>query len=219
MLSPLSKVHRGRFPAAFTVAAFLGALAVGGCGGSSGTTSSAASGTTSSVATQTKTATATATGGSATSSASTATTSTSASAGTASVTACRTQSLRLSLVSGQGAAGTAFITYGLTNAGSAACTMLGYPGVAVLDTAGNIVQHPARRGTAGPAVPVRLITLAPGARATFLVNSTDVIPSPGCTHAYTGTTLQVFPPNQRAALRRPYSGTFCNLRVGPVQHG
>jgi hypothetical protein len=66
---------------------------------------------------------------------------------------------------------------------------------------------------------VRLITLTAGARAKFLVNSTDVIPSPGCAHAFTGVTLQVFPPNQRAAIRRPYSGQFCNLRVGPVQRG
>jgi hypothetical protein len=123
------------------------------------------------------------------------------------------------MVSGQGAAGTAFITYGLTNVGSGSCTMIGYPGVAVLDAAGHIVQHPAKRGAAGPSVPVRLITLPPGARATFLVNSTDVIPSPGCPQAFTGVTLQVFPPNQRASIRRPYSGQFCNLRVGPVQRG
>ena len=217
MPSVLSKARRRRPLAAPTLAVLVAALAVAGCGGSSSTTSSGGSAATSSVATQTKTVTTSA--GSATSSSSTSTASTSGSAGTASLTTCRTPNLRLSMVSGQGAAGTAYITYGLTNAGTGSCTMLGYPGVAVLDAAGNIVQHPARRGTAGPAVPVRLITLAPGSRATFLVNSTDVIPSPGCTHAYTGVTLQVFPPNQRAALHLAYSGSFCNLRVGPVQHG
>jgi hypothetical protein len=123
------------------------------------------------------------------------------------------------MISGQGAAGTAFITYGLTNVGTASCTLLGYPGVAVLDGAGHIVQHAAKRGAAGPSVPVRRITLPPGARAKFLVTSTDVIPSPGCPHTFTGVTLQVFAPNQRAAIRRSYSGRFCNLRVGPVQRG
>jgi Protein of unknown function (DUF4232) len=217
MPSVLSKALRRRPPAALTLAVLVAALAVAGCGSSSSTTSSGASAATSSVATQTKTATTS--GGSATTSSSPTTPSTSASAGTASLTTCRTPNLRLSMVSGQGAAGTAYITYGLTDAGTGSCTMLGYPGVAVLDAAGNIVQHAARRGTAGRAVPVRLITLAPGSRATFLVNSTDVIPSPGCTHAYTGVTLQVFPPNQRAALHLAYTGSFCDLRVGPVQHG
>jgi hypothetical protein len=64
---------------------------------------------------------------------------------------------------------------------------------------------------------VRLVILRPGQAAKFLVNSTDVIPSPGCPRPFSGTTLQVYPPNQRAAIRQPHAGTFCNLRVGPVQ--
>jgi hypothetical protein len=108
--------------------------------------------------------------------------------------------------------------YGLTNAGSARCSLIGYPGVSILDAQGKIVQHPAARGTSLH-IPVRLVALGPGQRAKFLVTSSDVIPSPGCTHQYKGTTLQVFPPNQRAALRLPDSTRFCNLRVGAVQPG
>ena len=88
--------------------------------------------------------------------------------------------------------------------------------VAVLDAHGHIVQHPAKRGATQPA-PVTRITLRPGAHARFLVNSTDVIPSPGCPKSYSGTTLQVYPPNQRTALLLSHTGSFCDLRVGPVQ--
>jgi hypothetical protein len=94
--------------------------------------------------------------------------------------------------------------------------MFGYPGVAILDAGGHIVQHPAARRR-DSSTPVRRVTLKPGASAKFLLTSSDVIPSPGCQHAWTGATLQVIPPNQRAALRRSYTRQFCNLMVGPVQ--
>jgi Protein of unknown function (DUF4232) len=124
--------------------------------------------------------------------------------------------LRLSFVSGQGAAGTAYLTYGLTNIGSRSCTMIGYPGFSILDSSGKIVQHAARRGLPTPA-PVKLVILQPGQRATFTVVSSDVIPSPGCPHVFTGVMAQVYPPNQRAALRITDHRDFCNLRVGAVQ--
>ena len=129
---------------------------------------------------------------------------------------CRTPDLRLSFVSGQGAAGTAYLTFQLTNAGTRTCTMIGYPGVSMLNSGGLIVQHPAQRGIPIPA-PVRLVTLGSGRRARFTVTSSDVIPSPGCQHSYPGTTFQVFPPNQRASLRLAHPMAFCNLHVGAVQ--
>jgi hypothetical protein len=89
--------------------------------------------------------------------------------------------------------------------------------VSILNAAGQIVQHPAQRGGIQAPTRVRLVTLASGRQARFIVTSSDVIPSPGCPHAFTGTTLQVFPPNQRQALSVPRSGQFCNLHVGPVQ--
>lgn len=111
------------------------------------------------------------------------------------------------------------MTYGLTNVGPRTCTLYGYPGVSILDASGHIVQHPAQRGGIQAPTKVQLVTLTKGAQARFILTSSDVIPSPGCQHAYTGTTLQVFPPNQRAALSVPHSASFCNLHVGPVQPG
>ncbi|HEY3726119.1 MAG TPA: DUF4232 domain-containing protein [Solirubrobacteraceae bacterium] len=182
------------------------ALALGGCG-SAGSSSSSS---TASPATSTTTVTATASQSSASASSAPATGTSTATPG------CATPNLRLTRISGQGAAGTAYFYYGLQNVGSGRCSLIGYPGVSILDAQGNIVQHPAKRGTSIH-IRVRLISLAPGQRAKFLVTSSDVIPSPGCTHQYRGTTLQVFPPNQRAALRLPDSTGFCNLRVGAVQ--
>jgi hypothetical protein len=129
---------------------------------------------------------------------------------------CATSQLALSFAGGQGAAGTAYMNYRLTNRGSTECALLGYPGVAVLDAGGHIVQHPAARRR-DPTTPVRRVILQPGRAAMFLLTSSDVIPSPGCQHAWMGTTLQVIPPNQRTSLRRPFTRQFCNLRVGPVQ--
>ncbi len=129
---------------------------------------------------------------------------------------CRSSELRLSFVSGQGAAGTAYLLFQLTNAGARTCAMIGYPGFAVLDAQGAIVQHPARRGIP-TSMPVKLLSLGPGQGARFTVTSSDVIPSPGCQHSYSGAAVQVYPPNQLAPLRLAHQLQFCNLHVGTVQ--
>ena len=100
--------------------------------------------------------------------------------------------------------------------------MIGYPGVAILDAHGRVVQHPAKSSTHPGTMPpqrVRLVVLAVGQQASFVLASTDVTPSPGCRAPYTGTTLQVFPPNQTTAIREPYHRSFCDLTVGPVERG
>lgn len=134
--------------------------------------------------------------------------------------ACHTSQLRLARVGGGAATGTSYTWYGLRNAARATCSMIGYPGVAIIDARGRIVQHPAARsphpGTLLP-LPVTLVVLKPGQQAKFVVASTDVIPTRGCRTAYSGVILQVYPPNQRVPIREPYRGSFCNLVVGPVQ--
>jgi hypothetical protein len=204
--------------------ALLTALVLAACGSSGSTSSSgttAKAGAASATSSHTTGASSSAAAGS-TTAASTGTpaasaSSTTPSAGAAAVSGCPTSSLRLSFVSGQGAAGTAYMTYALTNVGSTTCTLFGYPGVSILNGAGQIVQHPAQRGGIQAPTRVRLVTLGREGQARFLLTSSDVIPSPGCQHAFTGTTLQVFPPNQRQALTVPRSGQFCNLHVGPVE--
>jgi Domain of unknown function (DUF4232) len=134
--------------------------------------------------------------------------------------ACRTSELRLTRETAGVAAGTSYTWYTLTSVGRAGCSMIGYPGVAILDAHGRIVQHPAVWSTHPGTMPperVRRIVLATGQQARFVLASTDVTPSPGCRAPYSGSTLQVYPPNQTAAILKAYRERFCNLIVGPLQ--
>lgn len=133
--------------------------------------------------------------------------------------ACTTSQLTLTEGGGNGAGGTSYITYYFTNISTVTCTLTGYPGVAVLDAAGSVVQHPATRspyvGTTGSAVTT--VRIAPRGRAEFVLASTDNTPNPNCTTLFTGTQLQVYPPNTTTPLRLPGTYHICDLRVGPVE--
>ncbi len=127
-------------------------------------------------------------------------------------TLCTSHHLRLAFVTAEGAAGTGYWTYSLTNTGSRTCTTKGYPGVSYLDAAGHVVQHPAlRNGGAG-----RLISLATGHAGYFVVSSTSIVPNPDCAHAFHGSRLRVYPPNNTVALYLHQTRDFCDLRVGTV---
>lgn len=133
---------------------------------------------------------------------------------------CLASQLDLTRATWVGLGGHALTTYYLTNTGTAACTLTGYPGVAILDASGSIVQRPAVREP-GPGttqqVPVRTVRLRPGGQARFLVSSVDTVPNPDCPASFTGTRLQVYPPNQTTAIYLPGTYHFCDLAVGPVQ--
>lgn len=207
-----------RFLLRTAVPAVLLAAGLAACGGSSSTSSSATAAQTSSSPSASSSATTTdATSTTSTSAGTSSASTTTATAGAAALSGCPTASLRLTFVSGQGAAGTAFMTYALTNIGHATCTLIGFPGVSIVNASGAIVQHPAQRGGIETPVRIRLVTLARGRQARFIVTSSDVIPSPGCPHAFSGTALRVFPPNQRQSLSVPHTTPFCNLHVGPVE--
>jgi len=117
---------------------------------------------------------------------------------------------------------TAVTDYHLTNTGARDCTLFGYPGVAVLDAQGNVVQRPAARqqGPAGtePVAPATVM-LIPGGEASFLVAETDSVgTNTDCpVFPFAGTTLQVIPPGETVPIHQPYGGIACDLAVGPVQ--
>ncbi len=154
-----------------------------------------------------------------TSSAPTSTEPSAATTTTTTIPACQSSQLQLSSGGSVGAGGTSYSTYYLTNTGSKACAMEGYPGVAVLDAQGTVVQHPATRGALGThaPIPVTEVVLEPGQRAEFLVTSDDNVPNADCPSEYSGTTLQVYPPNQTTPLDMAFTGGFCDLGVGPLQ--
>lgn len=167
------------------------------------------------------------TGGGRTASHRTSTTTTTAggsttSSSTPAAAACTTAHLALAVGTGNGAAGTGYTDYFLRNTGSANCSLSGFPGLAVLDANGNVVQRPATRctGTTGFCRPVMTVLLQPGQSTTFLGTNVDVYPTTDCPTHLTGTTVQVYPPGQTVPLRQPWTvpnNDVCDLGVGPVQ--
>jgi Protein of unknown function (DUF4232) len=99
-----------------------------------------------------------------------------------------------------------------TNAGSAACDIQGYPGVAALDSAGTQIRQAARgSGT------IRPVTLAAGATASALISANTA----SCSKPSPVAGLLVTAPDQRTSTRLGPAGTFCpaSLSVGPVAAG
>lgn len=136
------------------------------------------------------------------------------------VPACTTAQLRLGEGSSNGAGGTNYITYPLTNTGATACTMFGYPGVSVIDSSGAIVQQAARRNPilTPSTAPTGVLTVAAHASVYFVVSAVDTDPDPQRTGVRTGPRLRVYPPNQTSALVQSLSPGYeaCRLAVGRV---
>jgi len=94
------------------------------------------------------------------------------------------------------------VQYILRNAGTAPCTLFGFPGVSFLNAAGTqLGQAATRQGTAAP-----VFTVQPGQVASFRVQ----IAVAGCaTNSSQSTTVRVFPPNNTGALEAPASFPVC----------
>jgi len=129
------------------------------------------------------------------------------------VATCQTQHLSLIQGSVGGAAGSFYVTYFLQNHGPSTCSMAGYPGFSLLFASGAVIQHPAtKNGKRYGAV-----RLQPGQRAQFVVRTTDAgIPGAGCSTKWKTAQVEVYPPNERAAIRQPSTIAACDLSVGPV---
>jgi len=92
--------------------------------------------------------------------------------------------------------------------------MFGFPGVAYLDSSGRIIQRPADRNEVAPTA----FALAPGARAQFVIRTSDpYIPGTGCSLGWHTVSIQVYPPNQTQRLLAPSTLGVCDLLVNPVQ--
>jgi hypothetical protein len=111
--------------------------------------------------------------------------------------------------------GSRIITYYLRNRGPNTCSMIGYPGFALLFANGSIIQHPAARTPRS----YSRVVLAAGQRAQFLVKSTDPsIPGSGCSTSWKTAWVQAYPPNETTPIRQPSTVTACNLEVLPVTY-
>ena len=107
--------------------------------------------------------------------------------------ACPVSDLRIGLGAPSGAAGSVYYAIEFTNTGSSACTLYGYPGVALAATDGG----PAVGALAvrAPGAAKVLVTLAPGAtaHAVLQVEQTASYPAPVCKPVRT-QWLAVYPP-------------------------
>jgi len=142
-----------------------------------------------------------------TSSASPSSASPSASAATA---ACTTGDLRARLGSTQGAAGSVYQVIDFTNVSTSACTLYGYPGVALTrgKTPSTQIGQAASRSSASAA---RLVTLHPGGTASAVLRITraGAYPAAKC-RPVASSYLQIIPPGQRTPVYLPYKSTGCS---------
>jgi len=137
---------------------------------------------------------------------------------------CATSSLQAKAGVAQGALGSEYQVIDLTNVSSVACTLFGYPGVALAaGTPPTQVGASASRSTAAPPA---LVTLEPGQTANALLRITEALnySSAACSPTPT-TSIQIYPPNQTVPMYLPYSTTGCAsttvnlLTIGVMQPG
>ncbi|HEV1997779.1 MAG TPA: DUF4232 domain-containing protein, partial [Candidatus Dormibacteraeota bacterium] len=89
---------------------------------------------------------------------------------------CRTTDLAVVIGSTTGAAGTIYSNFNVTNRTSAACSLQGFFGLALLDAAGQQVGGTPRRDPS--AISPTLVRLAPGGSTAFTFHWSDVQSSP-----------------------------------------
>ncbi len=120
---------------------------------------------------------------------------------------CATSDLSGSIATNGGAAGTTYDDLTLTNHGSSACTMSGYPGVSLVDAGGNTIGQPATRNTAHAS---NLVTLAGNGSAYALIGFPNPgnFPSGKCSSAQS-VNLRVYPPGNTQSLVVSLKETYC----------
>lgn len=125
-----------------------------------------------------------------------------------SVITCLTSQLSLTPGRSDGAAGSIYTTFYLTNTTGTPCTVRGFPGLSLLNAAGTIVGQPASRdGSQG-----RSLRLGPGQRAQFTLRVSTATQT-GCDLPRPSSQVQVYPPDQTVPLRIPFTTASCSLFV------
>jgi hypothetical protein len=109
---------------------------------------------------------------------------------------CHTSELRASLGAPNPGAGNVYVPLILTNISSRRCAVAGYPGVSLLDAAGNQIGQPADRETG---LPTRQIPMESGATASAALHTVEEGVAPGGCWPESAK-VKVFPPNELDAL-------------------
>ena len=133
---------------------------------------------------------------------------TAAGQGAGGTSACTLGELSLSLGTPfpNGASGSLARPLVLKNSSAAACTVLGWPGVAALDGGGNQIYQASRAGSAGST-----ITLQPGGTAAAVLYAVTSYAAAGGSGPSCGSTpnLLVTPPNETHSAQVPFQTTLC----------
>ncbi len=137
---------------------------------------------------------------------------------------CSSAQLKATKGSGQGAAGHIFLNVILTNTGSSACHLYGYPGMALLDASKDpLTTHVHFGGGMLPATAKQNVVLAAGGEASYTLEYSDVptgneTEAEGCPPA---SFEQVTPPDETASILLTAQMAPCdgNIYVSPVVSG
>ena len=115
--------------------------------------------------------------------------------GTSGLAACATSGLKLTLGAQSGYAGGVYQAIVFTNTSGTTCTLYGYPGVSLVSAPPYTqIGLAAKRAST---VPVKLITLAPGASANAMLQIVDALNFPTATcNPVQAAYLRVYPPDQ-----------------------
>ena len=137
------------------------------------------------------------------------------------VARCKVGDLKITQGPTQGAAGSIAGIFIFKNVSASPCTLQGYPGMQLLNAMGAAMTTHVIRGTSVvvPSIPVTLVTLAPGIRASSLWGYSDV--PTGSETCPASTSVEVTPPNDfmhatLASVMAPCGG---RVTVSPVRLG
>lgn len=141
-------------------------------------------------------------------------TSSAAPSSSAAVAGCTTGNLKAAIVTGQGgaAAGSTYYPLNLTNTGSSACSLFGYPGVSwVTAPSGSQIG---RAATRNPVLAPASVVLSPGqtAHVTLQVVDAQNYDKSTC-QPVTAHWLKIFPPGQFTALYVKFSALTCSAKL------
>lgn len=127
---------------------------------------------------------------------------------------CSTDQLKASLGDTQSGAGQRYTVFLLTNTGTKACELRGFPGVSLLDASGKEIGQPAaREGAEGPG-----LSIAPGASVSATLHTSA--PGMGAACEPTSTQMRVYPPDNTTALTFAATYSACGgFRVSTLVAG
>jgi hypothetical protein len=135
---------------------------------------------------------------------------------------CAAPQLAVTLGSPQGAAGSIAQTVHFENVSSARCTLEGYPALLMLGAAGTPLATEEHRGPSVtvPSIAPRLVTLAPGAKASFDIGYSDATGYAN-ERCPTSARVAIIPPEDTKPITiawrlEPYGGDIPHLRCGEI---